>query len=134
MQGRGNFDDPHLARSEIIGPAQRIGQARTILRRVPFHDDQLRRNPVTPRLGDPAAGEGLHAVEQVAAMIIVAGRHNQGKIRAAGAGHYFGVAVKHRCQPKVRSSARKRNRGIQRKYQTTLYWYCTYSGMLYGKM
>jgi len=33
-------------------------------------------------------------------------------------------AVIHRCQPKCRSSQRKRGWGIQRKYQTLVYVYC----------
>ena len=70
------------------------------------------------RLGQPAIHKNLHAPKQVSSVIIVAGGDHQGKVRF---GHYFGVAVKHRCQPNMRSTALKSGLGIQRKYQTCLY-------------
>ena len=70
------------------------------------------------RLGQPAVHKDLHAAEKVSAVVIVAGGDHQRKV---GFGHYFGVAVKHRCQPNMRSRALKSGFGIQRKYQTCLY-------------
>src|SRR5215472_15524004 len=93
-----------------------------------------RRRGRSPGLFEPAVDEGLHAAEQVATMIVVAGGDYQREINLARAGRHLGSAVRHRCQPKARSSARKRNRGIQRKYHTRLYSYFTYSGMLNAKM
>ena len=63
-------------------------------------------------------------------MIVVARGNDQGKIRIGGVAAYFSLAVRHRCQPKTRSRDRKNALGIQRKYQTILYRYWTYSGML----
>ena len=84
-------------------------------------------------LADPAADERLHAGKEIASVVVIACGDYDGEIRMVGAGHYFGFAVRHRCQPKARSSTRNSARGIQRKYHTILYWYLTYSGMLYGK-
>ena len=72
---------------------------------------------------DPSVDESLHAVEQISAMIVVTRRHHQGEIRRgiAGRQHYFGLAVRQRCQPNARSRARNSALGIQRKYHTFLY-------------
>jgi hypothetical protein len=71
-----------------------------------------------PCLGQPAIHKDLHAAEEVSAVVIVAAGDHQGKIRF---GHYFGVAVKHMCQPNMHSRNLKSGFGIQRKYRTDLY-------------
>ena len=79
-----HFNETNLARAHLLRPAQHFGQARPVGRRVPFHDDQFGWNLIAPRLPYPAIDESLHTYQRISAMVVVARRHHQRKIRFAG--------------------------------------------------
>jgi hypothetical protein len=65
------LDNTDSAWSCIFGPPQGLGQPRPIGRRVPFHNDQLRINVVSPHLFQETVNKQLHAVKQFTPMVVI---------------------------------------------------------------
>src|SRR5262249_49050758 len=129
MHFRGHHNKANLARIRVFRPPDSVPKRGAVRRRIPFHNDQLGRDAMPPRLFNPSVDKRLKPAKQIAAVVIVSGGDYQGKVAVSALSPYFGVAVKHKCQPNARSRARKSFFGIQRKYQTLRYRYCTYSGI-----
>ena len=77
------FDDAHRARAEVSRPLERVGQRRAVRRRIPFDENQFRRDVVPPRVGEPAVQENLRAAQKVSAVVVIASGDHQRKVGLA---------------------------------------------------
>lgn len=66
-------DDSDLAATRMIWPAQGFNQRRAIFRWIPFHQNQLGVELMSPTLFDEAVDKVLHPVFQTVTMIVISG-------------------------------------------------------------
>lgn len=70
------LDDSDAAAAIGLVPGESLGEAGLVRRRVPFHEDEFGIEAMSFALLQQPAHKDLHALEQVAAVIVVAGGSN----------------------------------------------------------